>query len=32
LENALNFDLFDRNDAIALSGRWCVTAWRRWRT
>jgi len=28
----LNFDLFDRNDAIALAGRWCATAWRRWRT
>jgi len=31
-ENALNLDLFDRNDAVALTGRWCATAWRRWRS
>jgi hypothetical protein len=29
--NAVTFDLFDRNDAVALTGRWRATAWRRWR-
>jgi len=25
------FDRFDRNNAVALTGRWCATAWRPWR-
>jgi hypothetical protein len=30
-KKTLTFDLFDRNDAIALTGQWRATAWRRWR-
>jgi hypothetical protein len=30
--NALSLDLFDRNNAVAPTGRWCATDWRRSRS